>query len=116
VVWYQLVTWSHSESRASAVTRECGVVAGLVFAMRVNSVSPGWTMTSMATEALTPDELENMKTRFHRVPMQRMLTLDEVASAIAYLSSDAASGITGTDLVVDGGTLANLYIIETLDS
>jgi NAD(P)-dependent dehydrogenase (short-subunit alcohol dehydrogenase family) len=83
--------------------------------VRVNSVSPGWTMTSMAAEALTPEELAVMTTKFSRVPMQRMITPEEVASAIGYLASDAASGITGTDLVVDGGTLANLYVIETLN-
>jgi enoyl-[acyl-carrier-protein] reductase (NADH) len=55
-----------------------------------------------------------MRTQFDRVPMKRMVTTGEVANAIAYLASDEASGITGTDLVVDAGTLANLYIIETL--
>jgi NAD(P)-dependent dehydrogenase (short-subunit alcohol dehydrogenase family) len=43
-----------------------------------------------------------------------MATPDEIAAAAAFLLSDDASGITGTDLVVDGGTIANLYIVETL--
>ena len=72
-------------------------------------------MTAMAAAALSPDELAIMKAKFNRVPMQRMITPEEVASAVGYLAGDAASGITCTDLVVDGGTLANLYIIETLN-
>jgi 3-oxoacyl-[acyl-carrier protein] reductase len=107
---------SYNASKAAllALTRQSATELATA-GIRVNSVSPGWTMTSLAADALTPGEFEEMKTRFNRVPLRRMITPDEVASAIAYLASDAASGITGTDLVVDGGTLANLYIIETLN-
>ena len=108
---------SYSASKAAllALTRQAATELA-PSGIRVNSVSPGWTMTAMAAGALTSDELATMKTRFDRVPIQRMITPDEVASAVAYLASDAASAITGTDLVVDGGTLANLYIIETLNN
>jgi NAD(P)-dependent dehydrogenase (short-subunit alcohol dehydrogenase family) len=83
-------------------------------AIRVNSVSPGWTLTQMAEESTTPEVLEAMKTRFRRVPIGRMITTEEVAAAVTFLASPLASGITGVDLLVDGGTLANLYILETL--
>jgi NAD(P)-dependent dehydrogenase (short-subunit alcohol dehydrogenase family) len=82
--------------------------------IRVNSVSPGWAATDMAAESTSPTRLRHMQTDFERVPMRRLVTPEEVASAVAYLASPAASGITGTDLVVDGGTIANLYILETL--
>lgn len=82
--------------------------------IRVNSVSPGWTLTQMAVESVAPAVLERMTTNFTRVPAGRMVTTDEVAAAVTFLASPAASGITGVDLVVDGGTLANLYILETL--
>jgi len=55
-----------------------------------------------------------MKAHFRRVPLGRMVTTEEVAAAVTFLASPAASAITGVDLLVDGGTLANLYILETL--
>jgi NAD(P)-dependent dehydrogenase (short-subunit alcohol dehydrogenase family) len=82
--------------------------------IRVNSVSPGWTLTQMAEEAITPEILQAMQTGFRRVPMGRMVTTEEVAAAVTFLASPLASAITGVDLLVDGGTLANLYILETL--
>jgi NAD(P)-dependent dehydrogenase (short-subunit alcohol dehydrogenase family) len=82
--------------------------------IRVNSVSPGWTLTQMAEESITPEILGAMKAHFRRVPIGRMVTTEEVAAAVTFLASPAASAITGVDLLVDGGTLANLYILETL--
>lgn len=81
--------------------------------IRVNSVSPGYALTDMADD-LGPDKLARMMQRFDRVPMKRMVTVEEVANAVVFLAGPLASGITGTDLIVDGGTLANLYIQETL--
>ncbi|MFH0175901.1 SDR family NAD(P)-dependent oxidoreductase [Streptomyces cacaoi] len=82
--------------------------------IRVNSVSPGWVHTDMAAEAVGPQTLAYMQQSFARVPMRRLITTDEVAHAVSYLAGPGASGITGVDLLVDGGTLANLYILETL--
>ena len=82
--------------------------------IRVNAVSPGWTLTDMAAEATSEAMLSHMRSDFSRVPLRRLLTPEEIASAVAYLVSPEASGVTGVDLIVDGGTLANLYILETL--
>lgn len=82
--------------------------------IRVNSVSPGWALTDMAAEATSPVMLAHMKSDFARVPMRRLITPAEIAHSVWFLASSLASGVTGTDLTVDGGTLANLYILETL--
>ena len=37
-----------------------------------------------------------------RIPLGRMVTVDEVAKAVCFLASPSASGISGTNLVVDG--------------
>jgi NAD(P)-dependent dehydrogenase (short-subunit alcohol dehydrogenase family) len=84
--------------------------------IRVNSVSPGWTLTEMAVDSVSPTMLDQMKSDFARVPMRRMLRVEEVAAAVTFLASPAAAGITGIDVSVDGGTLANLFILETLDN
>ena len=48
------------------------------------------------------------------MPQRRLADPDEIAAAILFLCSDDARHITGTELTVDGGTTANLYVVETL--
>lgn len=83
--------------------------------VRSNTVSPGWALTPMVEAATDAAELERMKGDFKRVPLRRMVRPEEVAAAVCFLASEEASGITGTDLVVDGGTIADLYILPTLE-
>lgn len=82
--------------------------------IRVNAVSPGYTQTEMTTSLFTDDQQEFLTRGFTRAPIRRVVTAEEVAQAFVFLASDAASGITGTNLVVDGGLTANLYVMETL--
>ena len=72
--------------------------------IRVNSVHPG-LMPPMRTSKLTADPKIRAK-MLEGVPMGRNGTVDEVAYANLFLASDEASYITGTELVVDGGYLA----------
>lgn len=69
--------------------------------IRVNCVLPGTTDTEMIrTENVTEEMLaETAKA----LPMKRFARPEEIANAIVFLLSDAASYITGTELVVDGG-------------
>lgn len=67
--------------------------------IRVNVVSPGPTSTAMM-EAL-PEEVRSGM--IARIPLGRMATPDEVASAAVFLLSDQASFIAGAELCVDGG-------------
>ena len=72
--------------------------------IRANVISPGPTDTPMVQAgAKTSDE--GTSDYFKKmVPMGRLGTVDELASAAVFLASDESSFITGIDLPVDGGT------------
>nr|WP_325254065.1 3-oxoacyl-[acyl-carrier-protein] reductase [Amylibacter sp.] len=64
-----------------------------------NCVAPGFIETAMTAEL--PDTVKD--SMLDAIPMGRMGAADEIASAVAYLSSDEASYITGQTLHVNGG-------------
>jgi NAD(P)-dependent dehydrogenase (short-subunit alcohol dehydrogenase family) len=72
--------------------------------IRVNALLPGLTDTKFAA-ALTQNE-EILKMVLPSIPMGRMAKPEEMAGAVLYLVSDAASYTTGICLTVDGGMLA----------
>ncbi|HMB36971.1 MAG TPA: glucose 1-dehydrogenase [Methylomirabilota bacterium] len=73
--------------------------------IRCNSVHPGPVDTEMFHSAFKGDR-DAIDKRLQRVPLRRMGTVPEIVSAVLYLASDEASYITGSELVVDGGALA----------
>jgi len=76
--------------------------------IRVNAVCPGDTDTPMlASEASQLGQThEQILAESVDRPLQRIGYPEEIAQAVLYLASDAASFVTGTTLVVDGGGLA----------
>eukprot|EP01037_Dinobryon_pediforme_P015620 gene15621-15766_t len=70
--------------------------------VRVNAVGPGYTDTEMLAE-VGRTQPEVMKRWLDDMPIGRLLDRTEIASAIAFLLSDASRGITGQLLMVDGG-------------
>ena len=73
------------------------------YGIRVNSVCPGFILTDLAREAgLPPDEIDAYA---RKIPMGRTGRPEEVAAAFAFLASDDASFITGSEVVVDGGQI-----------
>jgi len=74
--------------------------------IRVNGIGPGYFRTAL-TESFYADAAWQERT-LRRIPMQRFGRLDELGGAAVFLSSDAASYITGQVLYIDGGMLAAL--------
>jgi NAD(P)-dependent dehydrogenase (short-subunit alcohol dehydrogenase family) len=68
--------------------------------LRVNAISPGYTLTPMN---LRPEVAEQRKIFERDTPMGRMATVDEMVGPAVFLCSNAASFVTGIDLLVDGG-------------
>jgi NAD(P)-dependent dehydrogenase (short-subunit alcohol dehydrogenase family) len=68
--------------------------------IRVNAVRPGLIETDIHASGGQPDRIERLA---GQIPMQRAGTPDEIADAICWLCSDAASYVTGALLDVSGG-------------
>ena len=72
--------------------------------IRCNSVHPGPVDTDMLHEAMPDPEV--LQRRLTRVPLGRMAAAQEIVAGMLFLASDESSFITGSELVIDGGALA----------
>jgi NAD(P)-dependent dehydrogenase (short-subunit alcohol dehydrogenase family) len=88
----------------AAVAHMCRVLAveWAKQGVRINAVGPGYTDTEMLAEVGRTSPA-TMAMWLDDTPYGRLMKPSEIASAVAFLASDAASGITGHLLMVDGG-------------
>jgi dihydroanticapsin dehydrogenase len=78
--------------------------------IRVNCVSPGPGDTQGSVDLVGEELMEHYRTAgFAGVPLKRLAGVDDIAEAFLYLASDAASFVTGHNLVVDGGLTVFAY-------
>ncbi len=85
-------------SMTKAFAKECAHLN-----IRVNALLPGATDTKFASALVKNEAVLNQL--MPHLPMQRVAQPDEMAGAVLYLVSDAASYTTGATLTVDGGFL-----------
>lgn len=108
-----IVAWSGLPNRA-LYSASKGAVLALTLAMaadhvhegiRVNCVNPGTVDTPWVGRLLNAakDPVAERAALESRQPMGRLVSVDEVAHAIAYLASPGAASTTGAALAVDGG-------------
>lgn len=72
--------------------------------IRVNTICPGAVLTPMTASLLSEAGMEEMIK--NTSPQGRVSNADEIAWGAVYLASDESSFVTGTDLVIDGGSVA----------
>jgi len=72
--------------------------------IRVNSIAPTFLETPMTASFLADPEFRNWV--MSRIPLGRIGQMEEIAGAIVFLASPAASLVTGTSLLIDGGWTA----------
>jgi NAD(P)-dependent dehydrogenase (short-subunit alcohol dehydrogenase family) len=71
--------------------------------IRVNTINPGWIEIERTQEELSDDDRQRVEAMH---PLGRIGTPEDVAATVSFLTSDEASFITGTSLLVDGGRTA----------
>jgi NAD(P)-dependent dehydrogenase (short-subunit alcohol dehydrogenase family) len=76
---------------------------------RVVTISPGIISTPMSLQELEEGAGEAMRQQIALSALPRMGTADDIAAAVEWLASPAASFITGCDLRVDGGVTAAIH-------
>jgi NAD(P)-dependent dehydrogenase (short-subunit alcohol dehydrogenase family) len=94
--------------RANQLRVRSGAVTWGRRGARVNSISPGIISTPMGNAELAGPNGEFMRGMIAGSPAGRVGTAHDIASAVEFLVGPAASFITGTDLLVDGGVVASL--------
>jgi NAD(P)-dependent dehydrogenase (short-subunit alcohol dehydrogenase family) len=71
--------------------------------IRINAICPGLIWTPMADQMVAAGQGEALETMKKSVPMGRYGRPEEIADVVLWLSSDAASYVTGQSISVDGG-------------
>ncbi len=94
------VAWYHV-TKAALIHLTRHLAREMAPGVRVNAVAPGLVKTDMARALWESDE----DAIAERTPLRRLGEPSDIARAVLFLASDAASWVTGQTLVVDGGTL-----------
>jgi NAD(P)-dependent dehydrogenase (short-subunit alcohol dehydrogenase family) len=98
------VAYATSKAALVGLTRSLAVDLGS--RVRVNAVLPAATATPMLHAGLGPGEVDTLGAMH---PLGRVARPGEIAAAVVYLASGAASFVTGAVLAVDGGIGARLH-------
>ena len=104
VALHEVAAYSASKAAVASLTKSLAV-EWAPMGVNVNAIAPGVFRTALNQRLL--DETGRGREFLMRTPMRRFGKVEELAGAAVFLSSDAASFVTGEVLVVDGGFLAS---------
>ena len=103
-VWSQIarpnkLTYSITKAAVSAAVRSMAIDLGPL-GTQVNSISPGPIESPMTHQNLTTDQIALL---IQQTPLKRLVKLSEIGEIVSHFANGEMSGITGQDIVVDGG-------------
>lgn len=105
----KLVAYCSSKGAVRTMTKAVAVhCAAQKYGIRVNSIHPAFIDTPMVDAMVTnAADQEKARARLTRaIPLGRIGEPGDVAAAVAYLASDDSKFVTGSEMVIDGGLLA----------
>jgi NAD(P)-dependent dehydrogenase (short-subunit alcohol dehydrogenase family) len=95
----------HASKAAVKMLTMCMAVEWAAMNVLVNAVGPGMTRTHFSQPIWANPEIERQLVS--RIPMGRLAETDDIVGTVLFLCSDAAKYLTGQNIYVDGGALAN---------
>lgn len=101
----QLAGYSATKGAVTALTKALAVEYA-PYAIRVNSIAPGFIETALTERVLRNPAIN--RALIDQTPLRRFGTGEDIARAALFLASDEAAYVTGAELAVDGGMSAGL--------
>lgn len=90
-----VAVYASAKAAAEKMSRHAAIEVAK-YGIRVNTIAPGWTDTGAA-------RLDAKEETYYKIPLKKWATVDEIGKIAVFLSSDAASSITGTTILADNG-------------
>ena len=106
---FNLAAYNSSKGAVRMLTKSVALhCARAGYGIRCNSIHPTFIETPMLESMIrdSPDPEKARQTLVRQVPLRRIGKPDDVANMIVYLSSDESTFVTGTEMVIDGGVIA----------
>ena len=106
---FNLAAYNSSKGAVRMLTKSVALhCARAGYGIRCNSIHPTFIETPMLESMIrdSPDSEKARQTLVRQVPLGRIGKPDDVANMIVYLASDESTFVTGTEMVIDGGVIA----------